>query len=506
MPPRGDRRVREARGVPAVDHEDGRLLGRALALDRRHRDAQGVHAEGGLQALLEVVRIEVLTVHDHQVLHAPCDVQLPAAEEAEVPGVQPALPLQGGVGGGGVVEVPLGHVVAADPDPAHVILGEPAAVEPGDPDLDAVQGAAAAHGDHGAVPVRLPHGVARPRGLAGEPDPVDDVPEGREGHRQRGLGEPVDREDGGPREAGRGEAVEELPGERQGDGLGPVHDEPHPGEVEAVGDPLAVDGLQGVPVPEVRRGEDRRPEGGRVLQPDQRRAREGRRGHEHLVRAAEQRREVEAHEAHVVGERHPAERAVPRPQPDAVTDGPQVGQGLAVPDDHALRGAGGAGAELHERHLVGAALHLGARRPLPRGPAAAGRHPGLAEALEARVLDHEGGPGAAGEDVEDLRAAGLVRGRRERHRHEAAELAGPEDLHEGRGVVHRHDDLAAALDAGALEVPQPPQRSLPELGHGRPPVLAGLLEEAEPLLPAPLGAEEIDEGLGVGHRAFAIGA
>ena len=85
-----------------------------------------------------------------------------APHEAKVPGVEPALTLQRRGGGGGVVEVPLGDVVAADPDAPDVVLGEPPPVCARDPDLHARERSSAAHRHHGVLPVRLLNAIPEP--------------------------------------------------------------------------------------------------------------------------------------------------------------------------------------------------------------------------------------------------------------------------------------------------------------------------------------------------------
>ena len=274
----------------------------------------------------------------------------------------------------------------------------------------------------------------------------------------------------------RREPAEELLGEFDGNRFGAVEDQAHRRQVVVL-ERLVAECLEAVAVAEVRRARDGDAPGGRPLEPEQGAAHEQVGGHQVLPDAGVHHHEVEADQAHVVRERHPAERDVLFAETRRLRRTLRVRQDVAVGEHHALGFAGRTRRELDERSLVGV-QGCGCARPrnvverVDQERARLERTPGFGLA--------EGG-GIRCEAVAQLpvgveeRLAELLRDAQQlvlvlvadpdgdRHRHDAAVKAGPVRVDELLVARNVQDQVVARLGADTLQVKQDAERAPPQV-------------------------------------------
>ncbi len=439
--------------LAGLRQDDELLGGRDGVGAAEDRHAALAHARQVADRLLQLLRVDVAAGADDHVLGAAGDEDLALGDVGHVARVEPVA-VEQLPGGLRVAVVAAGGGGPAELQAALLALAELGAGGVDDADLVARQRVAAAdEAQRGLVVRRRRLGAAGAR-QAVAVDGVDPrlPPPGREGQRQRVLGQPVDRHHRAGLEAVGREALGEAADGLGADRLGAVECRPPGGQVEAL-DLVVVDLLQAQLVGEV----GRRRQGAAVvvdrLEPARRAGQEGERRHQHQLHGEVERAHPGADQAHVVVERQPADHPVARAQLDRLADGAQVGQQVGVGEDHPLGVGGAAGGELQE----GDVLLLDGRQPCGAAGAAQvgdGHHPlqgrdlGLDQPRQGQHLgDRHQHPrlrrvedaGLAAQVVLEL--AGAHR-RVERHRRGAGDL----DAEEGGEVV----EPAGQHQAGAL--------------------------------------------------------
>ncbi len=436
----GGVRRRADRGRGEEEHDALAPGGRIGGAD--HRDRPVAEPRSRRRDVLQIGRVEVTAVDEEDVLRPAGDAEPPAPEEARVAGPQPAVHqrLRGRLR---IVVVAARHVRPAHLDvPDQVLLQRLAGVVD-DPDHAARHGRAEVH-QLGPALGRL-QGDAAGEGGPAQTDRAGDLRQRRDGHRQRGLGQPVDRLQRARIEPRARHLVREGSPHRRRDRLRAHHHQPDRGEIQIVpvADP-AHDHREG----EVRRGQH----GGAVLvggpQPELRPFRERHRADPHLAAPRVERAQMRADQAHVVEVRHPGQHHVVRTEPGRLGGLREVRHQVRVGEPDPLGRAGAARRELQERDVVRGHRHRPGQR---RGGPQAARVPG----------DHRR-PEMTG-DRGDPRLL-----RRQRHRDDPGHDRAPEERKE---VVLRGDDQMVTLsEAGRAEPAADPERVRVELGVADPAV------------------------------------
>ncbi len=162
----------------------------------------------------------------------------------------------------------------------------------------------------------------------------------RKRHRQGCFCESVDREHGRALQAERRHCVEELLAQVPGDRFGAVQDQFDGRQVEPL-DAFAREQLEEVLVAEIGRAQLRGSKFRRFLHPQQRPAHEDVGIHDGVVHACSHGAQVIADQAHVMGERHPAQAALIFVPLDAFVDRLDIGGQVIVGQADALRVARG---------------------------------------------------------------------------------------------------------------------------------------------------------------------
>ncbi len=457
-----------AAGARQDAHERDHALqagGRVGRADHRH--PLGRHARDVGQERLEVGRVEVAPAHEQDVLEPAGHEQLALGDQAEVPGAQPAVAGERGGGRGGVVEVAAGHVGAAQLDLAHHPLGREGAGRavraPGaDPQLDPGERRADPHERGPARVARrdLAHagGVVEP--VAVEHQLAQRGARAQRGHGHRGLGQAVRRTERLAPQAGRRERVGEPLDQGPRDRLGAVEDAAQGREVEPARR-LGAQPAQGLRQPEVGRGADRGAVRVHGLEPGQRAAREPERRHEDLLGARHQRGQVVG-QAHVVMQRHPAQRHILGADPELQPAGVHVGEDVGVAEHDPARRAGAARAELHQRHVVrpgrGGLRLLLASEVLERPRPPPAREAGALGGEQGRIEEHQRLAQAPRDRVEptEVLLGATPHGQTGRRGDQAAELTGPERGHElGGARQHQQHPIAPPKPLAAQPRQQP---------------------------------------------------
>ena len=459
---------------------------------------------------LDVVRVIVLAVDEDDLLGPAGDVEVAIDHHAEIARVQPAV----GADHFGVdvrrLVVARRHVRPADQQVADGAVRERAPIGGGDADLGARNRLAHRHQRQRILTVRR-HRTGRradaERMAVEGPRPIAGLRR-REALCERRFGQAVDGEHRRLAQAVRLHARHELVAEVHRDRFGTVVDQADFGQV-GVGEGTLTEHLEVMAVAEVRRARDRRAVAAGEGRPQQRPPDEQIRRHVIDLHAVAEHEQVKADQAHVVGERHPAQRDILRREARYAAGARAVGEDVAVGQDDALRLARRARRELDEGDVVGA------------GPDDA---PGAADVVEfvneegAGLQRIEGGAlaDAGGERLQpvevlavrvQVRGAELARDAqelvpvlvadadRERHRHDAAGNGGPVAVQELLVVVQEDDQLVAASRSHALQVIEDARGALVELGVFDDPLLVLALEIMHGAWHAPVALESLGQGL-----------
>ena len=399
----------------------------------------------------------------HHVLGAAGDHQLPLVDEAQVAGAQPAV--RGEPGPRVAAAVAAGHTGAAqldlpqDPGPDLAVGAQPQ-LDPWDRGPQQHQPQPA--GDEA-------HPLPRNQAQRIDGDRAQRAPGEREARAEARLGQAVDRVHRLGGEARRGEARAEGRAGCGVDLVGADEHPPHTAQVQAL--QLArLEPRQAELEREGGRGEQGRAQPAGGVQPARRPADEVPRAEQELVDPQVERDQVKADQAHVVGQRDPAQREVPAAELRGAGDPVEVRDHVAVAEFDAPRVCGGARRELDQRQVVG----LGGARPRrvragqplqAQGPRALTQR--AAERLQP--LDHLGlddQPRVAG----PLRRGGGFPPQHPQHAFELAQVVG------GAAGGHRRGDAPPEHAAPEAEEELPRVRQLQ--GHGRPPGHPGRVEPA----------------------------
>lgn len=398
------------------------------------------------QGVLDVLRVQVAAVDDHQVLAPAGDVELAVEQRAQVTGPQERSFAFGGVRaeglGRGVGPAPVapGDAGAAQPDLADAAVGHlGATVRVDDAHLEVPDQAVArqlaprCRGRHPPqlaafqqVGVNLGH---------------DESPAGRARDEDRALGEAVaGAEDVVPQPRG-GEAAGEAPGRGDLDGFGAAEHVAPPGQVER-GELLVGDLLDAQGVGEVGGGGARHVEVVDHLQPQVGALHERHRGHEHRRGGQRQRRERLEDEPHVVVERGPAAQPHGGVGRDRTGEREDVVQQVAVRDLDSLGVAGGPGGVLEQRErravrrygslsfAPGEEVRRHGARPRPVVVLCPGAHPREVR----RVGEHRADARVGGDGGEPAAVLPVVAGQR-RHDRDHARVQAAEERRDALGAL-----------------------------------------------------------------------
>ena len=360
-------------------------------LVRRHRERRDVADPQRLRRLLrgvlEVLRVVVAAVDDHQVLDAAGDEELAVVVGAVVAGAHPRRVVGRALGVRrvgprledvlerrvrllGLAPVAGAHVLAADPDLADLPvrqLGGRLVVDDHGPLSDAdLARAGLCHGTR-RIGGNLDEGAGVQRIAVDIDDPGLGVHR-RSGHEQRRLGQAVGRLDGLRLESVRAERLVE-PAHRGGrDRLAAVEDALHHAQVQRRFVVLGQSAGSGVVEREVGRHRDDAAgvvwPGRHLPHPSAGPADERRRGHEGEV-VADHRRQHRRDQPHVVEERQPRAAAVALLAVERLDDLHDVGGQVEVGDLHAGRDA----------RRTGRVLQVGDRVDVDVRPAPTWRRP-----------------------------------------------------------------------------------------------------------------------------------
>ena len=232
--------------------------------------------------------------------------------------------------------------------------------------------------------------------------------------------------------------------------------------------------LEVVLIAEIGRTQHRGAAPARQFQPQQRPAREQIGAHDQVAHAASQHVQMKADQAHVVRQRHPAQGDVAVSERRGFANRTDIRADIAVAQHHALGLAGGTGGELNESDIVRG--NLGRPAWLAGNIKPAGQQQALlqtAPALAEPVIDGESvelfegariaaDPGAIKlrKHPEQLATVLLAAARRERHRDDGPQHAGPEYFQKPLVVRHEQDHGIADADSAPLQRAQHSQRAL----------------------------------------------
>jgi len=171
---------------------------------------------------------------------------------------------------------------------------------------------------------------------------------------------------------------------------------------------------------------------------------------------------VKTDQAHVMGQRHPAQGDVVALDGGAATDGAHIGEQVRMAQFNALGLAGRAGGKLDQRRLIGlrCVLNTGhfdvlyvlqqAQTPPEKGLAAEVPFQALVQLPFAEQ------PGAlqASSHTRDLLKRRRLYSGRQRHRDQTAQLARPEGLDESTVVAHEQNQRVPGLQTATLQPAQ----------------------------------------------------
>ena len=446
-----------------------------------HNPAHGhileAHKGQLLDLLLDVVGIVVLAVDEDHILVPAGHGEPGVHQEPQIAGAQPPV-AEELVAVGLPPVVSAGDVRSADLDMPDHALREQFVLLVHDADFHPWAGIALVDElDHAATLDTDPCPVLAREGLAVE-QAVDRVASHRRGaHHERRLGHAVDREHGLRVESVLTEAVDEQPDRRGRDGLGPVEEHLHTGEVH-LGEDLVLDHVEHPEQTEV----GARNLGDPVLvdeQDVQRRVHhKGGGGHLELQHARRQGGEVEADESHIMRIGQPAAGTdVQLPWrgrgaedlfyqlpflggsrgPD---DGGDVAHQILVGEDHPLGVPGGSRGELQVADIIRGGRMVEGAFDMPEEIADGkdllhrdslvefGRLVGDEEGLLEELADIGHLFGALGD--------GEAVGQRQRYRYDATQHRAPKGGDEEAVIVHLEHELVAGLQP---RIPQCPQHT-----------------------------------------------
>lgn len=324
----------------------------AVGLDRERRDPSLAHRRDlGLHGTLDVLRVEVVASDDEHVLQAPGDVQLTAAQKAQIAGAQPGAAIaldEGRCRGLGVAPVAVSDARPGSPDFTDLVISQCLAAGRVDDRHRMLRLAAATAHQH-AVFTRS-DAVARQR-LAIHRQRRDPLPALPSGDEQRRFGQAVAGEETGGVETAGGELPGEVLQAVLTNRLGAGERDPPAAQVETFqrgfGHPLAAQ-----TVGEVRPATDGAAVTADGLQPAQWPGEEILRRHQHAGNTAEDRLQQTTDQAHVVVQRQPADDHVIVADAETSTDQHLVGNQVAMADLHPLGQRSGARGVLEEGDML----------------------------------------------------------------------------------------------------------------------------------------------------------
>ena len=330
---------------------------RVLAAEYRH--AAAAHAGNVADRFLQLVRADVATAADDDVLFAAGDVEHAVGEIGAIAGVHP-LAVEQALGRLGVAVVAAGRRGAAELERAFGAVGQ---LDAGGVDHAQLvvrdRLAAAHHLERCRIAFARERGVAAARErLAVEQIHLPRIARRREREADRAFGQAVDRRHGVAVEAPFPEFLAEADHGLRAHRLGAVEREAPARQIEAL-ELVLGNAAQAQLVGEIRPAGNRAAMAVDGAQPRARPREEGERRHQHHRKREIHGGEAAADQAHVVVEREPAHEHVGGSGARRFPHGAHVGEQVGVRQHHAFGLSGAAGGVLQEPGLACRCLHRG---------------------------------------------------------------------------------------------------------------------------------------------------